>query len=163
MSKLVGEHLVRATCPRHLVVRTCGLYGVWGSGGKGGNFVETMLRLAGQGKELRVVADQQCTPSYTVDVATATVALLGSGARACFTSPTAGPARGSSSPAPFSSAGVRAKLEPTTTREYGAAARRPAYSVLSTAAYQGLSLPPLRKWQDALTAYLAERRERPRS
>src|SRR5262249_48336234 len=58
LSKLTGEYLVRFICPRHFVVRTCGLYGVWGSGGKGGNFVETMLRVAGMGKPLRVVADQ---------------------------------------------------------------------------------------------------------
>src|SRR5262249_45799793 len=41
MSKLAGEYVVRAECPKHFVIRTCGLYGVWGSGGKGGNFVET--------------------------------------------------------------------------------------------------------------------------
>jgi len=46
------------------VIRTCGLYGVRGSGGKGGNFVETMLRLAKDGKPLRVVNDQHCTPSF---------------------------------------------------------------------------------------------------
>src|SRR3954453_23472525 len=77
LSKLAGEYLVRSLSPRHFVLRTCGLYGVWGSGGKGGNFVETMLRVAGQGKPLRVVADQRCTPSYTVDVAEATAALIG--------------------------------------------------------------------------------------
>src|ERR1700722_10415203 len=76
LSKLAGEYLVRALCPQHFVIRTCGLYGVWGSGGKGGNFVETMLRLAGQGKPLRIVADQICTPTYTPDLAAATVALL---------------------------------------------------------------------------------------
>jgi dTDP-4-dehydrorhamnose reductase len=79
LSKLAGEYLVRAICPRHLVIRTCGLYGVWGSGGKGGNFVETMLRVAGQGKPLRVVDDQTCTPSYTVDVAETTLTLLKTG------------------------------------------------------------------------------------
>src|SRR5262245_58888055 len=84
LSKLVGEYLVRSLCPKHLVVRTCGLYGVWGSGGKGGNFVETMLRLAGPGKTPSVVTDQVCTPSYTADVASATVALLGRGARGLF-------------------------------------------------------------------------------
>src|SRR6516164_8778254 len=76
MSKLCGEFAVRAECPKHFVIRTCGLYGVWGSGGKGGNFVETMLRLAGQGKPLRVVDDQHCTPSYTADVADTAVGLL---------------------------------------------------------------------------------------
>ena len=50
LSKLAGEYLVRAEAPDALVIRTCGLYGVWGSGGKGGNFVETMLRLARAGE-----------------------------------------------------------------------------------------------------------------
>ena len=66
LSKLAGEYLARSLCPQHFVIRTCGLYGVWGSGGKGGNFVEAMLRLAGQGKPLPVVADQTCTPAVTL-------------------------------------------------------------------------------------------------
>ena len=76
LSKLCGEYLVRANCPRHFVIRTCGLYGVWGVGGKGGNFVETMLRRAAEGKPLRVVYDQTCTPTYTADLAAATAAAL---------------------------------------------------------------------------------------
>src|SRR5207302_5199978 len=40
LSKLSGEFMVRTYCPRHFVIRTCGLYGVSGSGGKGRNFVE---------------------------------------------------------------------------------------------------------------------------
>src|SRR5437762_745970 len=76
MSKLCGEYAVRAECPKHFVIRTCGLYGVWGSGGKGGNFVETMLRKAGEGKPIPVVNDQHCTPSYTADVAAATAAVI---------------------------------------------------------------------------------------
>jgi dTDP-4-dehydrorhamnose reductase len=79
LSKLAGEYLVRSILPDALIIRTCGLYGVWGSGGKGGNFVETMLRLAGQNKPISVVNDQFCTPSYTVDVADATVSLISAG------------------------------------------------------------------------------------
>src|SRR5439155_18642015 len=84
LSKLAGEYCVRWLCPEHLIIRTCGLYGVWGSGGKGGNFVETMLRFAGEQKPLHVVADQVCTPSYTVDVAEATVRLLAAGCRGIY-------------------------------------------------------------------------------
>ena len=73
LSKLTGEFLVRSASPANLVIRTCGLYGVWGSGGKGGNFVETMLRIGGQGKPLRVVNDQFCTPTFTTDLAEAIV------------------------------------------------------------------------------------------
>ena len=57
----------------------------------------------------------------------------------------------------FTQAGVKAELAPITSREFGAPARRPAYSVLSTSAYHALRLPSLRPWQEALTAYLEER------
>src|SRR5262245_29679572 len=76
LSKLAGEYLVRSISPQHLVVRTCGLFGVGGAGGKGKNFVETMLRVGGQGRPLRIVADQRCTPSYTADVASAIATLI---------------------------------------------------------------------------------------
>jgi dTDP-4-dehydrorhamnose reductase len=161
LSKLVGEYLVRSLCPRHLVVRTCGLYGVWGSGGKGGNFVETMLRLAAQGKTPTVVADQVCTPSYTVDVAEATVALLGMGTVGLYHVTNAGGCSWSEFAATvFELSGVRAKPTPVTSKEWGAAARRPGYSVLGGAAFEALGLTPLRPWREALAAYLEERRQR---
>ena len=83
-SKLAGEYLALAANPRTLVIRTCGLYGVHGTGGKGGNFVETMLRLAHLGKPLKVVDDQHCTPTATADLAEATVKLLVTGATGLF-------------------------------------------------------------------------------
>jgi dTDP-4-dehydrorhamnose reductase len=49
VSKLAGEHMVRLSWERHFVIRTCGLYGVAGSAGKGGNFVETMLKKGSEG------------------------------------------------------------------------------------------------------------------
>lgn len=161
LSKLAGEYLVRSLCPRHVVIRTCGLYGVWGSGGKGGNFVETMLRLAAQGKPLRVVADQVCTPSYTPDVAAATAALLQTGQLGLYHLTNAGACSWHEfAAAIFELAGVRADLTAITSAEYGAAARRPAYSVLAREAYEGLGLPPLRPWPEALAAYLEERRHK---
>jgi dTDP-4-dehydrorhamnose reductase len=159
LSKLAGEYLVRSLCPRHFVIRTCGLYGVWGSGGKGGNFVETMLRLAGQGKPVRVVADQTCTPSYTADVAQATAALLAAGRPGLYHLTNGGACSWHEfARAVFESAGVAANLAPITSREFGAAARRPVYSVLDGAAARALGLPPLCPWREALAAYLDERR-----
>ena len=67
-TKLRGEQFVRAECERHFVIRTCGLYGRAATKSKG-NFVQTMLRLAGERDELRIVNDQHCTPSFTQDVA----------------------------------------------------------------------------------------------
>jgi dTDP-4-dehydrorhamnose reductase len=152
ISKLAGEYAVRSRCRRHLVIRTCGLYGRWGSGGKGGNFVETMLRIAGQGKPLRVVHDQVCTPSYTVDVAAAAIQLLGANATGLFHLTNAGQCSWYElAQSVFALRGVAADLTPITTQEYGSRARRPAYSVLTSEHPQ---TPPLRPWQEALTAYL---------
>jgi dTDP-4-dehydrorhamnose reductase len=158
LSKLAGEYLVRATCPRHFVIRTCGLYGVWGSGGKGGNFVETMLRVAGQGKPLRVVADQMCTPSYTADVATAAAALVQTNRYGLYQLTNAGSCSWYEFASMiFQTAGVSADVTPITSQEYAAAARRPGYSVLAAGAYQSLGLSPLRAWREAVAAYLEER------
>jgi dTDP-4-dehydrorhamnose reductase len=54
VSKLAGEYLIAPYCKQYFVIRTCGLYGHAGSLGKGGNFVETMLKLAAEGKPIRV-------------------------------------------------------------------------------------------------------------
>lgn len=161
LSKLAGEYLVRAADPGNLVIRTCGLYGVWGSGGKGGNFVETMLRLGGQGKPLRVVHDQRCTPSYTADVADATAALIRAGAAGLFHVTNGGSCSWYEFAAEiFRQAGVKANLTPITTTEFGAAADRPRYSVLSTAKLAAAGVPVPRLWPEALPAYLAERKAR---
>jgi dTDP-4-dehydrorhamnose reductase len=158
LSKLAGEYVVRAESPANLVVRTCGLYGVWGSGGKGGNFVETMLRVAGQGKPLRVVNDQRCTPSYTPDVAHATAELIRAGATSLYHVTSAGSCTWYEFAAEiFRQAGVRADLTPITSREFGAAARRPAYSVLSNTRLTAAGVHSARPWQEALASYLAER------
>ena len=155
LSKLSGEYLVRGLCPRHLVIRTCGLYGQRGGGGKGGNFVLTMLRLAEQGKPLRVVADQVCTPTATADLADAVTSLITSGAAGLFHLTNAGACSWYEfARAIFQTAGVKADVTPITTAEFGAAARRPAYSVLDN----NKAMSPLRPWQEALAIYLRQKK-----
>lgn len=160
ISKLAGEYAVLAANPGNLVIRTCGLYGVWGSGGKGGNFVETMLRMAGEGKPLRVVNDQFCTPSYTVDVAAATAGLIQSNRAGLYHVTNAG----SCSWFEFASeifrlANVQADLGPTTSEHFKRPAKRPPYSVFSLAKLAGCGITP-RPWREALAAYLIERQSK---
>ena len=158
ISKLTGEYFIRSICTRQVVIRTCGLYGVWGSGGKGGNFVETMLRLAGQGRPLRVVADQHCTPTYTVDLAEATVALLAKEKYGLFHVTNAGACSWHEfASAIFHLSGMSVRIEPITSAEFGAAARRPAYSVLSMESLVEIGVAAPRPWPEALAAYLHER------
>lgn len=158
LSKLSGEYVARAASPRNLAIRTCGLYGVWGSGGKGGNFVETMLRVAGQGKPLRVVGDQRCTPTYTADLATAIADLVAADATGLVHVTNSGDCTWHEFASEiFHLAGVTADLTAITAAQFGAAARRPAYSVLTSTRLAEYGVPPLRDWKQALAAYLAER------
>jgi len=161
VSKLAGEFFVRTLCPKHMIFRVCGLYGVRGSGGKGGNFVETMLKVAGMGKPLRVVADQFCTPTYTVDVADAVVAMLPTRAWGLYHLTNAGHTSWHDFASEiFRQANVEANLTAISAKEFGAAAARPAWSVLDNAKIHRVGIAPRRDWTDALAAYLAERSRR---
>jgi len=155
-SKLAGEHLVQQASPRHLVVRSAGLYGMAGSSGKGGNFVETMLRLARDGKPIRVVDDQVLTPTYTADLAEAVARLLAA-------NPPGGVYHLTNAGACswfafarriFDLVGLTPDLQPTTSAAFGAPAPRPPNSVLADTRLAALGIPPLRPWPEALAAYL---------
>jgi dTDP-4-dehydrorhamnose reductase len=161
-SKLAGEYFAQAYCPRHVIVRTCGLYGHGGSRSRAGNFVEKMLQLAAQRPTLRVVADQIVTPTFTRDLAETVVGLLGCEALhdaasyyGIYHITNAGQCSWYEfAEAIFAETGTRVDLQAATAAEY---ARRPAYSVLAHTHLLRLGLPELRPWRDALREYLAER------
>jgi len=159
-SKLAGEFFVRSGCMNHLVIRTCGLYGVWGTGGKGGNFIETMLRIAGQGKPLKVVNDQYCTPTATSDLAEAIVVLMHTNATGLFHLTSAGATTWHDLAAEaFKLSGIAADLTPITSEQFSAPAKRPPYSVLDCGKAASLGVT-LRPWQAALANYLEARKNR---
>ena len=157
-SKLRGEQAA-AQYEKHFIVRTCGLYGP-DSRPTQRNFVETVLRIARERGVLRVVDDQQCTPSYVVDVARAVIFLLQTGHYGTFHVVNAGATTWFDFAAEaLRQAEIPAQLERISTAEYNAPAPRPAYSVLDTAKYHALGGPTMRRWQEALAAYLDAPRE----
>ena len=158
-SKLAGERMALMRCRRAFVFRVCGLFGVARSAGKGGtNFVETMLRLAREGRPIRVVRDQVLTPSYTLDLAPKVWRVMAGGSPGLYHLTNAGETSWYDfAREVFRLSGLTPDLTRVTAAEYGARARRPAYSVLGHGRLGALGEDDLRPWQEALAAYLRER------
>ncbi len=155
-SKLAGENAVLAVEPDHLVIRTCGLYG---SGGKT-NFVKTMLRVASQGKPLRVVNDQICSPTSVEDLAAGVLALIDSSAEGLYHFVNEGEVSWYDfAKRIFELAKIDADLSPISSKEFGAAAKRPEYSVLDCAKYHQQTGKNIRSIDDALRCYLNKKRK----
>ena len=157
-SKLAGEDFVRHLCHRHFVVRVSGLFGMAGSSGKGGNFVETMLRLAKERAELKVVSDQVFSPTYARDLARKIVQLMTTECYGIFHITN----RGSCSWYEFARevlklAGIKTAVVPITSDQYPQKARRPRYSVLDNYHLRLLGMDDMRTWQEALADYLREK------
>ncbi len=156
-TKLEGERYARAV-PRHFIVRSCGLYGRLGPRAAG-NFVETMLRLGRERGRLRVVADQTCTPTYVAHLARAIRFLLSTRAFGTYHVVNQGQTTWYDFAAEiFGIAEIPVELEPITSADWKAPARRPAYSVLDSSKYEALpGRPAMPPWQEALAEYLAAR------
>jgi dTDP-4-dehydrorhamnose reductase len=154
-SKLAGEQFVRHLCLRHFIVRSSALFGVAGASGKGGNFVETMLRLAKERDELRVVEDQVLSPTYTKDLARKIAQLINTEYYGIFHITN----KGACSWYDFTQEILRlAKLKtpvvPITSDQYPQKAKRPLYSVLDNYHLRLLGMDDLRPWQEALEDYM---------
>jgi dTDP-4-dehydrorhamnose reductase len=155
-TKLAGELMVRAAWRKHYILRPCGLYGLAGAMGKGGNFVNTMLRLAREGKPIRVVDDQVCTPTSTWDLARQIALLIETEQYGTYHTTNDGQCTWLEFAAEiFRLAGLRPELAAISSEELGLPARRPPYSVLRNQALQTLGIDRMRDWHDALADYLA--------
>lgn len=157
-SKAMGETLANLEYEGTYILRVASLFGVAGASGKGGNFVETMLRLAREKGEVRVVDDVTMSPTSTADVADMIVRLIGQAA-----SPGTYHAvnTGRASWYEFARAilegvGSSATATALTSEQFPTIARRPAYSVLSNAKMCG-AIGPVPDWQDALRRYLRQK------
>ncbi len=156
-SKRGGEEFVQAECPKHVVVRTCGLYGRAVSPGKG-NFVETMLRLGRERGAVSVVDDQWCTPTSAVDLAGAITELIKTQSFGLYHAANAGSTTWCGFAREiFRLAGMDVAVTPITTAQFNAKAPRPSYSVLDCSKLAAAIGRPMRPWQDALAEYLESR------
>lgn len=154
-SKLAGEELVQQLCLKHFIVRTSGLFGTAGASGKGGNFVETMIRLSQERDELKVVNDQVFSPTYTKDLAEKIAELINTEYYGVFHITN----KGSCSWYEFareilSLYGSKTPVNAITSDQYPQKAKRPNFSVLDNYHLRLLKIDELRPWQEALKDYM---------
>ena len=154
-SKALGETLALLECEDVVVLRVASLFGVAGSSGKGGNFVETMIRAGREKGALRVVADQTMSPTATVDIARVILRILAEGCPpGVYHAVNSGAATWYEfARAIIRRAGVAAEVAPCASADYPTRAARPRYSALDNAKLASAlaAMPP---WQDALDRYL---------
>lgn len=155
-SKAMGEDLALMTGADVLILRVASLFGVAGASGKGGNFVETMIRLGREKGSLRVVADQFMSPTSTANVASALLRLLQQQASGGIWHVV-----NSNSASWYEFAeriiaatGVKASVTPIASAEFPTPARRPPYSVLDNHKLVS-AIGAMPSWQEALDVYLA--------
>jgi dTDP-4-dehydrorhamnose reductase len=150
-TKYEAERQALALCPDTLVVRTAWLYGFHGK-----NFVRTILRLAREKPELRVVSDQRGSPTQAGDLAEA----LGRIVPTDLTGIVHAVGQGDCTWHEFATAivsqvGLATPVFPISTAEANLKAPRPSYTVLANRrlAQEGIRLP---HWKEALTRFLKQ-------
>jgi dTDP-4-dehydrorhamnose reductase len=155
ISKLAGEHAALAYAPGSLVVRTAGLYGLHGSVSKGGNFVTRMIARAREQGALKVVADQQLTPTFTADLASGILDAVDAGVTGTLHVTNSGATSWHGfTEAIMELAGVEVPVEEGITTIAPGAADRPLNGVLRCSVSVRAGLPALRPWRAALADYL---------
>jgi len=154
-SKSMGEDLALLTGANVWILRVASLFGMAGASGKGGNFVETMIRVGKEKGTLRVVSDQMMSPTATKDVADIIVSMIKRNvAPGIWHAVNSGAATWYEfAKRIIDRSGVTASVTPIATSEFPMAAQRPSYSVLDNSKVCNVmgSIP---SWQDALDEYL---------
>ncbi len=158
LSKLTGEYFVQQACSKYFIIRSSGLFGTAQSSSKGYNLVELMLKLAREKGKVRVVNDQITAPTYTLDLARQILTILEKAPFGLYHAT----AQGQCSHYEFAKEIFRLTNQPVdlkavTSKEFGAIARRPHYSVLSNEKLKKHGLYLMLKWRDGLKAYLKEK------
>jgi len=153
-SKLDGERAIRASGCRHLILRTSWVYA-----GRGRNFLLTMLRLAAERPELRVVDDQRGAPTWARDIAVATARLLADPPEGLFHLTASGATTWYGfACAILQGAGLATPVRPIASSEYPTPARRPANSVLDSGRLRAAAGIVMPAWEEGLAGCLAELR-----
>ncbi|MFC1667996.1 dTDP-4-dehydrorhamnose reductase [Chlamydiota bacterium] len=156
VSKLAGEHLVKMAWEKSFIIRTSGLYGEHKCRAKERNFAETMVHLAQQKREIKVVTDEFLTPTYTLDLANQIKELVKTDAYGLFHATNEGSCSWYEfAKTIFNKLKLPVEVLPVSSTEFPSKVRRPGYSVLENTHLKKINCSFMRPWQEALTEYVS--------
>lgn len=158
-SKLAGEKFTRENCKKHFIIRGSGLFGVAGASGKGGNFVELMIRLGKEKGAVKVVNDQVLTPTATLNIAENLNELLKTDAFGLYHMTSQGQCSWYEFAGEiFKMTKMKVKCEPVDSDHFPTRAKRPKYSVLDNESLRKINLDLMKDWRENLKLYLKEKK-----
>lgn len=154
-TKYLGEQYVREFCSKYFIVRTSWLYGYYGN-----NFVKTIMKIAKERGECKVVNDQRGNPTNAADLAHHILKLVPTEEYGIYH----GTGNGECSWFDFATkivefAGINAKVNPCTTEEFPTPAKRPAYSSLENLMFKATVGDEFRPWEEALKCFMENYKE----
>lgn len=148
-TKNEGDNFVKQYCPKSFVLHTAWVYG------QGRNFVKTMLRLADEGKKIRVVADQTGTPTSALELARTIMLLMETESYGKYHATCEGSTTWYKFAVKiFELAGKSVEVEPINTSYYPTPAKRPMYSVLDNKRLRESHGYYMKEWEDAFKEYM---------
>lgn len=151
-TKYEGELAVEKYTEKYFIVRIAWVFGV-----NGKNFIKTMLNLGSTRDELNVVNDQVGSPTYTYDLAKLLVDMVESDKYGKYHATNEGLCTWCEfAKEIFKQAGMNVKVNPVSSEEFPAKAKRPHNSRMSKDKLEANEFERLPRWEDALGRYLKE-------
>lgn len=154
-TKLAGEYFARNYCDKCYVIRVSGIYGKVPCRAKGGNFITTMIKLAKEKSEVRVVNDEILTPTSTYSIAKNTAALIKTGAFGLYHMSCEGQCSWYEfARAIWETLQLETPLYPASVKDFPLVVKRPFYSVLENKNLNKLGINQMPDWKVALKEFL---------
>ena len=155
LTKLDGEKLIQNYCEQYFIIRVAGIYGKTPCRAKGGNFIDTMIKVAASRPLVKVVNDEILTPTSTKEIARNTYDLIQTDAFNLYHM-TAQEAVSwyDFAKVIFKELKLNTPLEPCTVDDFPSPVKRPTYSALENENLKKINLDKMRHWKEALVHYL---------
>lgn len=154
-TKLAGEYFALNYSDKSFVIRVSGIYGKVPCRAKGGNFITTMIKLAKEKPEVRVVDDEILTPTPTIEIAKNTAQLIATDAFGLYHMTCEGQVSWYEfAKVIWETLQLKTPLYPASVKDFPLVVKRPFYSVLENQGLKKIGINNMPDWKEGLLNFL---------